>query len=535
MKKKKGINVIELCVIMFIVLWLFQSCMSQFLNNDTKNKEYRSDTLRLLSSSENQILENEILDYAKKNHLKIDIEYADTLDMMAEINSGEKYDGVWASNSIWLYLVNSKVASVKNSKSLSINPVIFGIKKSKAQELGFVGKDIYTKDLVDAIAKKKLKFSMANPITTNSGASAYLGILQTLAGNPEVLTSELLNDESLKKELKTFFSGVERTSGSEDFLRELFMQGDFEAVVTYESSIIEMNQQLESEGKETLYAIYPIDGVSISDSVLAYIDQKDDTKKEMFDKLQGYLLSQEGQNLLLKHGRRTWFGGINESAPKEIFNPSWGIDTSKYITPVKYPSTDVIQEALGLYQETLRKPVHVAFCLDYSGSMYGEGIEELRSSMKYLLTDEATKDFIQFSSEDKIDILTFSSSVDEAVSKDKNEGTDQLLEYVLQKEPYGSTAIYSCSIEALKLLQDEDKDTYNVSIVLMSDGQNNVGNYRQLESTYQTMQKPIPIYSITFGSADERELQSIATLTNGKVFDGKNDLVKAFKNVRGYN
>ena len=26
-----------------------------------------------------------------------------------------------------------------------------------------------------------------------------------------------------------------------------------------------------------------------------------------------------------------------------------------------------------LYQEALRKPVHVVFCLDYSGSMYGEG------------------------------------------------------------------------------------------------------------------------------------------------------------------
>ena len=38
-----------------------------------------------------------------------------------------------------------------------------------------------------------------------------------------------------------------------------------------------------------------------------------------------------------------------------------------------------------------------------------------------------------------------------------------------------------------------------------------------------------------FGSAFEDELQDIADLTNGKVFDGKTDLLKAFKEVRGYN
>ena len=47
--------------------------------------------------------------------------------------------------------------------------------------------------------------------------------------------------------------------------------------------------------------------------------------------------------------------------------------------------------------------------------------------------------------------------------------------------------------------------------------------------------KDVPMYSITFGEADEYKLEAIADLTNGKVFDGKHDLVKAFKAVRGYN
>ena len=289
---------------------------------------------------------------------------------MEKLNSGEYYDAVWTSNSIWLYMLDSSVKT-SDSKFTSINPVIFGIKKSKAQELGFIGKEVYTKDLVNAISQGKLKFSMSNPTSTNSGASAYLGMVSTLAGNPEVLKTENLQNSELKEKIKSLFTGLQRSSGSEEFLEELFLNGDFEAVVTYESSIININKQLIAKGKEPLYAIYPVDGVSISDSPFAYIDNNDESKKEIFKDIQGYILSDEGQKLLQKNGRRTWYGGTSTNVDKNIFNPEWGIDTTKYISPVKYPSTTVIKQALNLYQTELRKPVHVAFCLDYSGSMYG--------------------------------------------------------------------------------------------------------------------------------------------------------------------
>ena len=81
----------------------------------------------------------------------------------------------------------------------------------------------------------------------------------------------------------------------------------------------------------------------------------------------------------------------------------------------------------------------------------------------------------------------------------------------------------------------EKNPTYNVSIVLMTDGMPNIGSFRNLKQSYEMTDKDVPMYSITFGSADEYKLEEIAKLTNGKVFDGKSDLVKAFKAVRGYN
>lgn len=530
-KNKKGLWIFIIIVAIMVLIQIdveFDEIVDNNANKLTKN------TFNIIASQENEDLEEIIQNYAETKKYDINIEYAGTLDIMEKLNSGENYDAVWCSNSIWLYMLDDNV-NISNSKYTSINPVVFGIKKSKAKELGFVNKTVKTQDIVNAISDGKLKFSMSNPTSTNSGASAYLGFLYTLAGNPEVLKTENLKNEKLTEKLTTLFTGLERSSGSEDFLEELFLNGNYEAVVTYESSIININKKLQEQGKETLYAIYPVDGVSIADSPFAYINNKDEVAEEIFLDLQSYILSNEGQQLLQQKGRRTWYGGVNENADKTIFNPEWGIDTTKYISPVKYPSTNVIKQALNLYQTELRKPVHVIFCLDYSGSMYGTGYTELKNAMNYILTDEAANDFLQFSEKDKIDVIPFSSTVMGTYSTNNGTKTEKLLENIKKLSPKGNTALYPAIIEALYKLEEEDFDKYNVSIIAMTDGQANTGTYAELKSTYNKIGKDIPVYSIMFGNASKVQLQNIATLTNGKIFDGKKDLKKAFKEVRGYN
>ena len=340
----------------------------------------------------------------------------------------------------------------------------------------------------------------------------------------------------MKTDLKELFSGVTRSSGSDEFLEEMFLNGDYEAVVTYETSIININKKLEEQGKEPLYIIYAKDGVSISDSPLAYLDNSDDKKQEQFTKLQSYILSNEGQQELVKTGRRVWYGGTNENADKAVFNPNWGIDTSKYIVPVKYPSTTVIKTALGIYQSELRKPIHAVFCLDYSGSMGGDGNKQLVDAMKYILDEkEASKNLLQFSSKDKISVVPFSGDVLNKWHTNNGTDTKNLINEIEKLVPAGQTDIYGASQTALNILKSEDLDTYNASVILMTDGASNKGSLQQLSNVYKKLGKDIPIYSIMFGTASSYQLEKIAELTNAKVFDGRTNLLEAFKQVRGYN
>ncbi len=531
--------------IFIVVMFMFFIILA---NSDTEKSSIKNmnmlsstnlktnNTFKLISSTENKDIENELKKFAKDEGINLEIDYAGTIDIMQKLNKGEEYDAVWASNSIWLYMLDSTKVKTSNSKSTSINPVVFGITKQKAEELGFVNKDIYTKDIVDAIKNGKLKFSMSNPTQTNTGATAYLGLLATLAGNPEVLRENNLEDENLKNDLTSLFTGLERSSGSEDFLEELFLKGNYEAVVTYEFSIINMNKKLVAQGKEPLYILYPVDGVSISDSPLAYIKQGNGEKEEFFKKLQSYVLSDEGQKILASNGRRTWYGGVKNDVDQTIFNKDWGIDTTKYIVPLKYPNTEIIKKALSMYQTELRKPVHTVFCLDYSGSMSGKGYTQLKEAMDYILDEQkASQDMLQFASKDKITIIPFNGKVIDVWNTDNGVNTKELIEKISTLKPSGSTNIYDTSKTALEELKNDNLNTYNVSVILMTDGMSNVGSYTELSEYYNRLGKSIPVYSIMFGDAYEYQLDEIAELTNAKIFDGKTDLLQAFKEVRGYN
>ena len=519
-----------------ILLFIFYA-YSDNSGESVTDKLVSRDTFRILASVSVSSMDDTIISYGRKEGFDVTIDHYGDLEIVDILNDNPKeYDAVWISNSIWLYMLDNSYLAT-DSKSISISPVVMAVTKSKAEELGFVGRDIYNSDILNAIRDGKLNYVMASVTKTNTGATAYFNFLNSLAGNPEVLTSDMIKNEELGNQLKTFFSGVERVSGDEDYLTDMFLKGDYNAMIHYESSLIKLNKELVKKGKEPLYLLYPVDGVSVNDMPFAYInnDSNDTVTKNRFSKLQSYLRSDKAIKKMESLGYRSWYGGVKSDTDKKIFNPEWGIDTSKYLKDMKYPSKKVMTEAINLYIEKFRKPTHVVFCLDISGSMYGEGLKELKDAMNYILDFEsASKDKLQFSDNDKISVITFNHEVAKVYDTKLGNETNEVIENINELEANGGTDIYDPSIEALKILSKEDGD-YTKTVILMTDGQSNGGSFYDLKKYYEKNKIKIPVYSIMFGASDEYELSRIADLTNGKVFDGKSGLKKAFSEVRSYN
>ena len=492
-------------------------------------------TLRIVSGSENKELEPILEEYADEEDIRIEMSYKGSLDIMRLLEEEDiSYDAVWPASSLWL-TVGDTDHRVKHAESISITPVVFGIRKSLAEELGFVGREVSVRDILSVIEAGKLKFCMTSATQSNSGASAYIGFLYALLGNPEMITMEDLQSEELKTQVQELLYGVDRSSGSSDWLKDMFLEGDFDAMVNYECLMIQTNEVLEDRGEEPLYVVYPYDGLSLADSPLGYVDQGEEEKEELFLGLQEYLLSEETQDAIQRTGRRTGYTGISERN-REIFREEWGLQPDRVLSPIRMPETEVLFECLNLYQTELRKPSLSVYCLDYSGSMSGRGNRQLVEAMEQLLIQEnAAKNFLQ-ASQDEVNILIpFNSEpIDVFMAAGNGSELEGLYERVEEQTPGGGTNMYSAIVEGLDLLYSFDLSDYTPAIILLTDGQSG-GSIDDIEPYYSDLGVSIPIFSIMFGDADESQLEELAEYSNARVFDGRENLTEAFRSVKGYN
>lgn len=492
-------------------------------------------SLRILSGSENQELEPILEDFSRESGIRVEMTYQGSLDIMRALEQDEiAYDAVWPASSLWLN-VGDTGHRVKHGESISISPVVFGIRQSLAEELGFVGREVSVRDILDAITAGKLKFCMTSATQSNSGASAYIGFLYALLGNPDMITEEDLENGQLQSDIQALLSGVDRSSGSSDWLKDMFLEGGYDAMVNYECLIIQANEELESRGEETLYVVYPYDGLTLADSPLGYVDNGDDDKETAFLELQEYLLSEDVQNEIQRTGRRTGYTGISDEN-RDVFRTDWGVQPDRVLSTMRMPSTDVLFQALNLYQTDFKKPSLSIYCLDYSGSMSGKGNEQLVAAMEQLLIQEnAEKNFLQ-ASKDEVNVLIFFDDQVLAEYTAVGSGTEleALYDRVESQDTGSGTDMYVAAEEALQVLSHYDLSQYTPAVILMTDGMSG-GSFDAFMEQYQELGEDVPVFSIMFGDADSEQLEELAAATNARVFDGREDLIDAFRKVKGYN
>ena len=500
-------------------------------------------TLSIVSGSENKTLEPLLQQFSRENNIRVSMQYMGSVDIAHEIAKGahSAFDAVWPASGLWLSL-GDKQGVVKHAQSVMRSPVVFAVKKSIAEKLGWDKKDVTVMDILEATERGDIRFAMTSATQSNSGASAFLAFLSAFAGSPEVLTAEQLNDPQVADKIKRFLNTVNRSSGSSGWLMEMLRKEYlyYDGMVNYEAMVIELNQQL-APGQEPLYAVYPVDGLSIADSPLGFIDRGDKNKEDAFLKLQEYLLSSSVQDSIQSRGRRTGLVGMQADAAKTgVFNPDWGINIERILNPIRIPAVPVVEEALNLYQTSFRKPSLTAYVLDYSGSMQGEGIEQLKKAMRTLLDQNIAKQFLlQASPQDVTLVVPFNNQVIDTFQAEGNapETLRGLLHKVESLQPGGGTNMYLAAAQAMKAMKSAaESGKYHASVIVMSDGVSD-GNFRQFQTMLagSGLSRDMPVFTILFGKAKKEQMQALAEGMSGRMFDGRADVVKAFREAKGYN
>lgn len=506
-------------------------------------------TLRIVAGSENQALEPLVQDWAGRNGVAVEMTYLGSVDISRALAAGKasEYDAVWPAHSLWIELGDTGKA-VAHAISILRSPVVLGVRKPIAEKLGWVGRsDVTVQEIGAAAQSGAFRLAMTSATQSNSGASAYFGFLYALSGNPDVLTLDILAEPNLQEDMRTLLSQVDRSSGSSGWLKDSLVANPdrFDAMVNYESVVIEANQALVAAGEAPLYIVYPANGLSVADSPLGLIDKGDAAKEKAFLDLQAFLLSPETQGKLSDLGRRAGLIGLAaEEADPAVWNPDWGVDLTRDIAPIPTPASAVIAEALALYQSELRKPSLTVWVLDVSGSMEGEPLAQLKSAMTLVLDPQAAAvNLLQPSRRDVTIILPFNHATEGATVVQGSTAADlsAALARVNTLQADGGTDVYGAIGTAIDLLAPYQADgtltDYLPAIVAMTDGQSETVNKDWMEQKLASTPwaKTIPIHSIAFGAADEEQLKALSDASVGRLFRAGEDIGAALRAVKGYN
>lgn len=175
------------------------------------------------------------------------------------------------------------------------------------------------------------------------------------------------------------------------------------------------------------------------------------------------------------------------------------------------------------------------YVLDTSGSMEGDRLDRLKTALTELTGD--------FRDREEVTLMPFGSDVKSVRThvvrpEDPKAGLDGIRADTRKLSADGDTAIYTSLRKAYEHLGTVDRDTFT-SIVLMTDGENTEGaspaDFDDFYGRLPAAEQRIPVFPILFGDSDKGELEHIADLTGGRLFDARQgSLDGAFEEIRGY-
>ncbi len=494
-----------------------------------------ANTLTVLAGSELQDIEPLLEQIERETDIRLELEYIGTLDGAETLLSGAEYDLAWFSHGGYLTLLQGGRGLVVTQEKTMLSPVIMGIKESRAREFGWIDNpDITWQDIADKASSGELRYAMTNPAASNSGFTALIGVATALTGSSDAINAGDVNVPALQ----AFFKGQALTAGSSGWLAESYVteQDNLDGLINYESVLLSLNES--GELHEDLLLIYPKEGIITADYPLMLLNAD---KQEQYDRLITYLRSAEFQEEMMRTTlRRPVVPGI--ALDGRIPTP--------LLVEIPFPnSVEIIDSLLFSYLDEQRLPAYAIFVLDVSGSMRGDGLNDLQAAMNNLtgLDDSLTGRFSRFRAREIISLVTFSDHVEEVqlfqIDDVNSRGTTmaEMRTFVDDLRADGGTAMYTALSEAYRLAaaaQQQDPDRL-YSIVLMSDGENTDGmSPNEFERFYEGLSEDaqnVRTFTVLFGDADEDAMQALAELTDGRMFDGTAESLSfIFKQIRGY-
>jgi Ca-activated chloride channel family protein len=489
----------------------------------------RTGTVRVLASSELSDMKPLLEKAREATGITVRPTWAGTLDAVERLASGKAdgaFDAVWLSSNDYLRLDPEAARRIASETPLMASPVALGVRPATVRRLGWDAGSVSWAQVHRAVAAGDLTYGMTDPNRSNSGFAALISVASGLSGAQATLTDDDVRRAGPK--LKEFFTGQRLTSGSSGWLASAYARrSTVDALINYESVLLSLNRDSDAG----LTVIRPRDGVVTADYPLSALTGATPDARDAVGALAEHFRSAEVQREITELTLRRPV--VAAARPADPLSPEQRRE-------LPFPGTRSVADGLlSSYEHRLRRPSRTVYVLDTSGSMKGRRLERLKAALNGLTGG--------FREREQVTLLPFGSTVKQVRTHtvdpaDPKAGPAAIRADSAALTAEGDTAIYSSLAAAYDHLGPDTESAFT-SIVLMTDGENTAGRsaaefaafYRALPAARQVT----PVFPIVFGDSDRSELDSIAELTGGRLFDGTKEegpgsLDGAFEEIRGY-
>lgn len=170
--------------------------------------------LRVLAGSELKDLAADLTSAARRANVDLQLSYAGTLDIVDRVNGGEAFDAVLPPNGAYPMLALTAKPAAR--EKLFYSRVALGVKRSRAQALGWDRQRPSWADIARSAGAGQFSYAMTNPTTSNTGMSALFAVASSAAGK----TDDLRLPDVNRDVLAGFLKGQALTAGSSGWLTE---------------------------------------------------------------------------------------------------------------------------------------------------------------------------------------------------------------------------------------------------------------------------------------------------------------------------
>lgn len=493
----------------------------------------------ILAGSELKDIEPLLPALEQATGLRVVFKYAGTLEAVERLQSGERFDAAWLASNRYALLTPGVKEKILASERTMLTPVVLGLKQSKAKSLGWIDASgqprpgVTWKDIAQAAEKGQFSFGMTSPSASNTGFSGLIGLAAALAGKGDALEEKDID----AKRLTAFFKAQTLTAGSSGWLAEAYVkeQARIDGLINYAASLHALNAS--GQLTEPLALIYPQEGILTADYPLMLLNN---ARRADYDKLLAFVRSPAFQKPMTQQTFRKPVAA--EVAFDARLYPSTLIE-------LPFPARlAVIDAVLQAFDDQIRRPADSSFVLDVSGSMRGERLAQMKTALLGLTGVDSSLSgrFARLREREKISLLAFDDTVRPAQSftlqAQQREAAEQAIRsYVSALQAEGGTAVFSAAQSAYQAALARRKLDAGrfYSVVLLTDGESNKGlSSDEFAAWYGALPEAdqgIPIYAIQFGEARAEQLEALASLTGGRVFNAtRTPLAQVFKEIRGY-